>query len=93
MEVTDIEFVKPVFPVEDLTVSDSESVADNDEKPEVDEEPKEEAEVKGHDESVDVTSVTINDSKDDSQGKLHTILNHSLVSQYPLCISFPKSFF
>lgn len=32
MEVTDIEFIKPVFPVEDLTVSDSESVADKDEE-------------------------------------------------------------
>lgn len=32
MEVTDIEFVKPVFPVEDLTVSDSESVVDNNEE-------------------------------------------------------------
>ncbi|XP_046665109.1 uncharacterized protein LOC124357394 isoform X3 [Homalodisca vitripennis] len=36
MEVTDIEYIKPVFPVEDLTVSDSESVVDNsEEKPEL----------------------------------------------------------
>lgn len=76
MEVTDIEFVKPVFPVEDLTVSDSESVADNDEKPEVDEEPKDGAKVEGHDESVDVSCVTINDSKDDSQGNFTAILTY-----------------
>lgn len=71
MEVTDIEFVKPVFPVEDLTVSDSESVADHDEKPDVEEERKEEAE-------VDVTCVTINDSMEHSLGTVlplyHVIL-------------------